>query len=100
MAVASACNFSGSVVRIPSGGERLPKVRYRRMLRSMYLYCQCPAVCGASMHSGYEGPVAGSYKRRRTGRSALAQFEVSFQSVFQDNFQHTTAVRGLMDGAS
>ncbi len=60
VALASASTFSGSVVRTPSGGERLRKVCCRGTSRFGHLCSQFSSVCGSSLHSGHVGSAAGS----------------------------------------
>ncbi len=56
VALAWACTFSRSVVRILNGDEGLLKLCCRRTLPIFLVFC------GSSMHSGYAGMAAGSSK--------------------------------------
>ncbi len=106
MALASA-STSGSVVRIPSWDEGLPKMCCRRTSKFGHICSQCSRVCGSSSHSGHVGSAAGSSEwayALRNGmcpdRSRARRTEVAMQSAIQEKCSHTMAVRGLLDGGS
>ncbi len=85
-----ASTFSGSVVRIPSGGEGLPKVCCRRVGNACR---QFSSVCWAPIRSGHEESATRSSKwvfalsngvwsdSRQAERMTSARFEVALRSA-------------------
>ncbi len=91
MVLASTSTFSGSVVRTPSGGEGLPRVRLpedievRASLQSMFRY----------LHRGFSGVCP---DRTWARRAASARFEVAMRSAFVHHGRSGPVGRVIDDG--